>query len=361
MFQGGTGFGDTSISFYMAGTDLAPTGTNTGTGKALYTTLYGGPNYTQSPNRPIDFVDAIGQAPYVAGLGLQGQSGDAFAAPDAADAPALQSIATNYAAGGAGITAAIATIDDLIRQGRSGVQTVTGSGTSFITPSPHGFVAQTIFLRFSVVGGTTYSGLDTKTLYFLDTTPSPTTFTVKPVVNGALGSTVNAGSVGSGTTSVGSSGPSASSIFNMQTNWFTKWESMAASFDASRPAAGLPNLKMQWYEGALEATAPTAAQCFNIGVTLPGDATGATAATAIANALIAWKNDAASSATIQLYYNTFMGLTAGYVTTNAMPHSLSTAQLVMLGGGVYALSANLSPNSPGLYQTYYGFSIFSRP
>ena len=57
-FQGIAGIGDTSISYYMSGGSLASFG------------------FSTSPNRPIDFTDAIAYAPYISGVGLSGQSVD---------------------------------------------------------------------------------------------------------------------------------------------------------------------------------------------------------------------------------------------------------------------------------------------
>lgn len=429
MFQGGTGFGDTSISGFMNGQNLVSPGT------AAYQTFVGGSavNYNTAPNRPIDFTDAIGYAPYAQGLGLGGQSPDAGSAPVAADAPTLQSIATNYNAGGAGITTAIALIDDMVKQGRNGVQNVTASGTTFTTPLAHGYSISDL-QRFDVTGGTTYSGLNTKVLYIVDTVPTTATFTIKPIINGVIGSTVNAGSAGSGTTTVGGSGTNVfQSNFNLQSGVYTKWEAMATTLSANvgRPGT-MSALKMEWYEGALEPTAPTAQQLIAVGVTdtsstvtsvsgnsicfssmpfnsaasgsqvaftnvgsLTGVSTGVnyiavnvvgncmgvqqvgagnpatiggTAGGAVvvgnqglAKAIVAWKNDPLSSAAIQAYYKSFKGLDANYITFGAMPHSVSPSQLVLMGGGVYALNANFSFVTPALYQLYNGFATFSAP
>jgi len=153
------------------------------------------------------------------------------------------------------------------------------------------------------------------------------------------------------------------SIFNLQSTVYPKWELMATNFNSSRAAAGLPNLNMEWYEGALEPSAPTKAQCDAIGVAVagglptPGDA----ASAAIAAAISAWRFDVKASATLQLYYNSYMGLVAGYPTTGAQAHSLTTSNLVLTGGGIYGLTENSSLQSPGLRQTYNGFAAFSAP
>src|SRR6266478_6007510 len=84
---------------------------------------------------------------------------------------------------------------------------------------------------------------------------------------------------------------------------------------------------------------PIKAQCDAIGLAIvgglptPGDA----ASAAIAGALLAWKNDPLFALTIQEYYNSFMDRASDQITFNAMPHSLSTSQLVLMGGGLYGL------------------------
>jgi hypothetical protein len=69
------------------------------------------------------------------------------------------------------------------------------------------------------------------------------------------------------------------------------------------------------------------------GLPTPGDA----ASAALAGALLAWKNDPLFALTIQEYYNSFMDRASDQITFNAMPHSLSTSQLVLMGGGLYGL------------------------
>jgi hypothetical protein len=360
--QGGTQ-GAPTQGFYFDGTDLVA-------GNAAYNLFTGGgsgQSYNVAPNRPIDFTDAIGYAPYVTGTALCGQSVDAGSlAPVQAQAAVLQSIVDNYTAGGAGITTAIALVDNEVRIGRYGVQTFTASGTTFTTPADHGFTAGVAYLgnslQFSVTGGTLYSGLDSKKQYRVTTTPTTKTFTCAEVLasGSQSGSDVNVGSVGTGTASVGTIGFGQSqNFFFLQSEWYRKWETVAASYDASRPAAGLPNLKTVWYEGAIEVSEPTAAQCTAIGVNLAGSAANASAA--IAGAILAWKNDAMSSLTIQEYYNSYMGRSSSQITFNAMPHSLSTSNLVLVGGGLYGLISNQSFVSPAAYQTYAGFAAFSAP
>lgn len=342
-FQGGTGIGDTGITAYMSGSTLGAFG------------------YDVSPNRPIDFTNAIDFAPYISGTALSGQAVDLGSTVTAADAVILQNIATLYNSGN--VSGAVAAIDDAVRQGRTLIQTVTASGTTFTTPIDHGFtpyvhnVSDGNLLRFAVSGGTIYSGIDPKQQYIVIAATS-TTFRIRRFLNGDVDATdVNAGTAGTGTMSVGSSSNGAS-IFDVQAQ-FEKWEAVAASFDSSRAAAGLPNVKLGWYEGATELTAPTAAQCFAIGVTLPGDATGASAAAAIDAARMAWKFDPMAALTFAQYHKAFVGTDATLRTFGQMAHAEAPAQLVLMGGGNYALMGNLSVTAPELYQLYNGFAAFS--
>ncbi|HTG16535.1 MAG TPA: hypothetical protein VK747_14905 [Blastocatellia bacterium] len=352
MFQAGTGGttgGDTSISGKMIGAALVSPG------NAAYQAFVGGSavNYNTSPNRPIDFVEAIGYAPYTGGLGLLGQSPDLSSAPTSFDAPALQSIADNYTAGS--VTTAIATIDGLVRNGRNRVQTVTASGTTFTTPLAHNLSVNDR-IRFGVSGGTAYSGLNTQVMYQLLSTPTSATFTCAPWLNGAsTGVAVNAGSAGSGTVDMGFTGNN-SSIFTTVNTQYTKWQNMAATA-FTRPA-GMSALQVEWYEGAIELTAPSAAQCLVIGVTLPGDATGATAAAAIDSAITAWKNDAATPRTMLAYYNAFMGLDPNFVTFGAMPNSLAPSQLSIFGPNVWSILPTSIPTATP-YQTYDGIRLYN--
>lgn len=353
--QGGTGIGTPNLNA-MKGTTLVSPGT------AAYQAYVGGSavNYDTAPNRPIDVTNSIGVAPYIAGTALSGQSPDVNKAPTVNDAAILQGIADNFSGGN--IALAIAAIDDNIRQGRNLVQTVTASGTTFTTPLAHGLVVGNL-LRFSVSGGTAYSGINTQVLYQVISTPLTTTFTLGAYVNGAfVNSAINAGSAGSGTMSVGFAGTSSQqNMFGVSNQSLLSLESAAASFDATRPA-GMANLITEWYEGSIEPTAPSAAQCTAIGVNLAGSAADASAA--IANAITAWKNDPLASLTIQAYYKAFMGTDPAFVTFGLMAHSRAPANLVLsadTGFQTYPIMSNHLFAAPTFYQLYNGFAAFSAP
>lgn len=350
-FQGGTGTGDISVTNQMKGNSLVSPGS------AAYQTFVGGAsvNYNTAPNRPIDVTDSLGYAPYVSASALAGQSSDAFTAPSACDATLLQSIIDNTNGGNTSVASAL--IDANIRTGLECPQTVTASGTTFTTPLAHGWSVGNI-VQFTVSGGTTYSGLSLTASYIIKSTPLSNTFTADLLVNNIdQGTLVNAGTAGSGTTSVGQV---TQGFPRNSAAWYTKWEAVAASFDSGRPS-GMGPLNVKWYEGALEPTAPTTAQCTTLGLVSPNPGgTAAAASTVIATAIVNWKNSALSFNTINAYYNLFLGLSPNSITTGAMPHSKGVSQLVLLGGGEYGLVANFDLSNPSLYQTYNGFAAFGK-
>lgn len=313
--------------------------------------------YNVFPQRPIDFTESICYAPYVGGgSALSGQSTDmGNFAPTTYDAASLNSIVANY--NGANQAAAIATIDGLIRGDvLNRVQTVTASGTTFTTPLAHNLSVNDI-VRFTVSGGTTYGGLNLLIPYAILSVPSSTTFTAGPVSQGAVGSAVNAGTAGSGTTSVGyldvnqfgSVYPSLT-IFGIQSAAYTKYQNMAVAGFSPAPARGAP--RVRWYEGALEPSAPTTAQCAAISINSTDCAT-------LATAIVAWKNDPMAKATTNYYFGTFTGAQAGTITTGVMANSFGPSWLTLLGGSLYALTANRLLTAPQSYQTYNGFCQFS--
>jgi hypothetical protein len=119
------GFGPSASTntYRYQGADLAPSGTHTGTGNAAYNTYTGSADYTQSPNRPIDFSDVLSYATYYSGA--QCTNFDAnYVANGAAAIAGLLAAADNYATGiPANITSALAFLDNDIRAG-----TLSGSG-----------------------------------------------------------------------------------------------------------------------------------------------------------------------------------------------------------------------------------------
>lgn len=311
--------------------------------------------YNVTPNRPIDVTETICLAPYVAGgSAFSGQSPDALAAPSSFDAPLLNSVVSNWN-GGAQSTA-ISQIDQSIRGDvQNRVQTVTASGSTFTTPLAHNLNVNDL-VRFTVTGGTSYSGLNLLSTYQIRSVPTSTTFTAARVLNGVVQSTVNAGTAGSGTTSVGylqSSGSGNTfghrSIFGVMSGALTKFEALAAN--GVSPGSALGSTKVKWYEGNLEPTAPSTAQCAAIGINSTDCAT-------LATALTAWKNSSFAAATTTFYFQVGVGTAAGTITTGAMPNTAFPSWYILNCDVIYALNSTcfFSPATP--YQTYDGFAAF---
>jgi hypothetical protein len=62
-------FGDTTVNelYLFKGADLAPSGTHTGSGNSVYNAYTSSADYTQSPDRPIDYSDVMSYATYYSG------------------------------------------------------------------------------------------------------------------------------------------------------------------------------------------------------------------------------------------------------------------------------------------------------
>lgn len=366
----------TTFNYTMKGVDLAPSGVSTGQGNSLYCTYTGGTfagtctggaNYITVGNRPIDFVEVIGYAPYAGGANLfLGPDIGSTDTPTSLQTPFYQNLVNAWEAGQS--ASAIAMIDDDIRQGRTAVQNVTCSGTTCTTPVAHSFAAGISNIAFQVTGGTIYSGLSTSSMYRVLATPASNTFTLQAFNqnNGVTGVAVNVGTVGTGTVNVGWLGGkcaspcstvtpngNAQTMFSLNTNWYQFGEWLAAQFEAQRGT--LAPVRVEQYEGSLELQGPTAGQLTTLGVT------GTNPAKSITDAIEAWKASASAAATIQAYYNQFMGLDSGAAATfGLMAHSQTPAHLVLLGGAgnVWGLVNGSLPTSPP-YQLYYGFQSYS--
>ncbi len=337
-------------------------------GDATYQTYqgaYSGVNYSASPNRPIDFVDTICYAPYTGGgTALSGQSPDTKYFATTYDKTLLDAIVSACPSGVCNSTA-ISLVDQSVRGDYlNRVQTITASGATFTTSAAHNFSVND-YVRFTVVGGTTYSGVDVTALYQVLSTPLTTTFTVGKIVNGATGSAVNAGSSGTGTTSVGYT--VTQTPFGMASTWFDQSESVAKSMTNNN--TGL-SPKTRWYEGSLEVTPPTVSQCITAGYS-SGDANtycdsvginNGTMNGYIQNAIVAWKNDPMSAATQKLIFDIYKGTVSGYP-TSGNTQSIAPSQLTLLQAVPIAQAWSLVPNTNlgtfTPYQTYYGFSQFS--
>lgn len=338
-YQGG---GDvTNINNRFKGVQLTP-------GNTAYNAFTGSANYSVSPNRPIDVCEVLAYAPYVGGSQLcYGPDNNFNYTPTVwSNQSGLQAIVTAYESGD--VAGAIALVDDDIRRGRIGVQTVTASGTVFSTPADHELTVGS-HVWFSVVGGTLYSGLVEKKLYYVASVPTSKTFTIQGFTgNSNNGSTVNAGSAGTGTVSVGRTFTTMVDI----TTFYLFGEICASTFDGDRPS-GMSNLQTEQYEGGLEPAGPSSAQCTSIGLT------GTAPSASVAAAITAWKNDTKARQCMIDYFKEGIGIGVGNPTTfGSMPHAKAVAALSLTGLNVWSLIPSSFPDATP-YQTYYGFNDFS--
>lgn len=359
MFQVGDGFPNSSITTRAAGADLAPSGTSTGTGNAVYDSFTGSANFTVSPNRPADYVKAFGVAPYVSGANLCAGSVDynCAGALSSANAPFFQSLVNAWESGDT--TTSNSLIDNDLRNGLTSQQNVTVSGTTFTTPQPHGFTANQTDVEFSASGGTMYSGLVANTIYRVISTPSSTQFTVEAYVNGGpSGGALNAGTAGTGTTSVGAAAPGVN-MMQYATSAYAAMEYAASYFNGGAGGArptGMGNILLRAYEGALEPGGLTDAQCTALGITSTNDC-----ATDIASAITNWKNSSLALQTEWDYNKQWMGTYSGSPNFGLMTYAASPSELILNGGSstnVWALNPGYV-NSFTPYQTYYGFQSFN--
>lgn len=252
-------------------------------GNSVYNTFTGSANYTAFPDRAADVTEVLAYAPYSGGPNFFYGDDICLGCTAIADnATVWQPVVNAFEAGSP--ATAVALIDNDIRKGRTLVKTVTASGTTFTTPTAHGFPVGA-FVAFEVTGGTSYSGLTTGAIY--DVTGTSTAgcpgavvcnFTIRGFSQGSQqGANINAGSAGTGTVTVGwVGGPSGSNTQTMQalnSNWYQFAQALAALFDGARPS-GMANYRIEQYEGNLEPRGPTAAQCAAIGVTSTSPTTG---------------------------------------------------------------------------------------
>jgi hypothetical protein len=349
------------------GSAIACSGTPTGTATGTYiNTTYNalvGQDYSTKPNRPIDFVMMTAGAPY---LGGQNMCNIADAGCDAAHYPNntipataasfWQSMISNWEGGNT--SAALDQIDYDYRYGRLAgtIQNVTASGTTFSTPAAHGFSVGT-YVAFEVTGGTMYSGIAPLTVYYVSATSSTScpgavvcNFTIRPLIGGLVGgSTIDSGSAGSGTVTVGS--VKYNNLLSLSGSWMSFAQARAANYNGDRPT-GYDDLVNAQYEGAAEIQGLVLAQCTSLGI-VATDCVGSSGA-----AVLAYKNDNRAKQLQVDYYNCALGLFAncpmmyGQATTARLPSSL-----VLYGSSIWATAPSLT-GTP--YKFYDGIRQFNQ-
>lgn len=345
-----------NLSLTAGGAAIDCSGSPTGTATASYTaTLYNsivGQDYSVKPNRPVDFAYYTATAPYGGGANICPNDPTACRLTTGINAAFWQNLITTWEAGQA--TTAINLIETDVREGVTvgTIQTITASGTTFTTPLAHGFFTNSLAM-FAVTGGTTYSGITTGRVYRVSSTPTSTTFTVQAYNSDGIpaGSTVNSGSAGSGTTTVGNPGPSTLQLLD-QTKLLTA-DRVAASYDGDRPV-GAANLVNVEYEGSLEINGLTAGNCTTLGIVAVDCAQSSN------DAVSAWRVSVLSRQFQLDYYKCAVGIYAGCTSTfGNISHSQSPSNLILTCPNIWTLIPSCYPNATP-YPLYYGVQDFNR-
>jgi len=274
------------ISDTPGGMPINLAGIGTGNHQVTYTnTTYNtkiNQNYSIPGQQPQNYVEYFGYAPYGNGTNLCA-SPDSGCTVDANNGAWYQQN-TNFVEAG-NMTAAIAAVDDDIRRGRTNIQSVSFSGTTFTTPAAHGFTVPTRII-FQADGGTLPSGLIEGQMYSVNSTSTSgcpgaviCNFTMLAYgVDGATtGTAVNGGTPGTGTLTVGAN-RNGTNLQKLAIAWHLPWETVARNLDAggtrctTSKAACWPQaygpVKIGQYEGNLEPKAPiNPSSCTTMGVT----------------------------------------------------------------------------------------------
>lgn len=349
------GFGDPSVVTYRLESGELNSATN-----ARLLAYAGSVNYTVQGQRAIDFADVGSYATYFTGAAMQNGFANYNGTP--ADVISiLQNLANLFNANPNDATA-LAIVDNDLRQGTSNTKAVSSVSGTTINVTANGYSNGQIGV-FTTTGAL-YSGLSLNTPYYV-VNAATNSFSVSATYNGSAISL----SGGSGSNSfgiLGAANDAPQTLLNLSSMIYQNvngnhvfqnpgWEQVAASYDAYRTSVGQAALKIELYEGGLEARAPTAAQCTTMGITVAGSA--ATASAALTAGLEAYKNSSYSSAIALSQFKQFKGTdSAQPLTFGLMVHSTTPSWFLLVGPSQWALLPGLIDSAP--YQTYNGVAAF---
>jgi hypothetical protein len=281
-----------NVNFPSGAQDALLLGTGLVASNARYLAFVGGvdPGYTFSPNRPVDFYDQLSPAPYFNGmLGEGGIYSPGMGTINSTDIARMTAAADNFALGTApGIAAAFAWIDNDIKQGTIQTQAITSVAASVFTINGHGF-GNGSQVMFSTATGTLYSGLSATTRYFI---VNITTNTFQ--VSATLGGSPITISGGSGTIFIGIL--LDLSLLYQKLNCYPTWVTAATTY----------NKGLISYEGGLNSSTITQAQCTSFGISTSYGGTGNTFGVSgglVYIMLIAYKFDAMFKALVLQQFN----------------------------------------------------------
>jgi hypothetical protein len=316
----------------------------------------GGPLFT----RPIDMCDTLSYATYYAGPNLGGNSGN-LSGLNAADIASLKAAADNYATGSATgnqalIASALAWVDNDIRRGTIQKTLVTiGSDLTTLAASSAAPAANTPVVFSSA--GTLPIGLSSTAVYYI-VNPRGSNFQVSASYGGAPLSGISGGG---NTLYVGSLG--GETLLWHKTFYYADpnslgfgWEQVAATYDGFRPP-GFSNIKIECYEGGLEACPPSQGQCSAVGLTGPTYGTAISYSTsgylmsgtggAIYNMLQGYKNSPLARQLVLDQFTQFM----------AYAHSTTPAWFEIQGYSQWSLMPGGTLSTP--YQLFSGAAAYN--
>ncbi len=267
-------YGDSSIvTNTLKGATLGPTNNQNlcrYLGGTFSGTCSGAPDYSVTGARPVDLADVGTYANYINGAAIRGSGG--YGSYTAYELTTLQSIVSDYNAGNT--SGAYALMDNDFRYGAINSQAVSSVSTTTINITANG-LSNNIRGYFSVSGGTLSSwGISSQNQAYFVTNSATNSFSVSLTQGGAAVSlttgtgTLSFNNISTGTATFGL----VSSLLGLASTIYQDsggqasnpgWESTAASFDGVGGRAS--PLRIELYEGALEAEPPTTTQCQTIG------------------------------------------------------------------------------------------------
>jgi hypothetical protein len=279
----------------LKGIDLAPSGSHTGTGNALWSSYTRSADYTQFPNRPIDVCDTIAYATYYSGTQCTNFDANYVAISGAKNISGISQ--ANPGVLTFGLDPGYATGNRIKLSGIKGMTQLNNTNVSLtkLTATTYSIysdaalstpVDTTGFTAYTS-GGTSgrYSGISGLTAWV------------------DLYSTGNVSNIASALASL--DGDIRNAAFGQTLNSLRKsvypaWEAIARLYDGARPT-GRANLTIECYEGGLECSAPSTASCTTLGIsTSYGGPNGS-----ISKLLTAYKNSTTFKATVQQQFNDF--------------------------------------------------------
>jgi hypothetical protein len=315
----------------------------------------GSVNYTTQGQRAVDFADAGAYATYFSGALFTNGFNNPYQS-DASAVTQIQTLATAFNSN-ANDPTSLATVDNDFRQGTILNNTISSVSGTTINATANGLSNGQRGV-FTNTGGALYTGVSLNTPYYV-VSAATNSFSVSATNGGAAISL----SGGSGTSSFGVlAGQTMLDLSQIiyqnsggNTSTHPGWETVAATYDSYRTGVSQAKLWIDNYEGALEAIAPTTAQCTTMGVTVGGSA--ATAATALANGLVAYKNSTPATTLALAQINQMMGRDSTQpITFGLMAHSRTPSWFQNIGPSQWALlSGNLGSSA---YATYNGVASF---